>query len=248
MCDRLLTSPPGPRILIYHQVGEGSALQINVAFEDFRRQMTWLVENKEIVDLDTALRRWEEPGASQLVAITFDDGFRSLYTSAYPLMKDMAIPFTLYVTTSIIGLEDWGGRGASLDWDQLKEMMDSGLMSLGAHTHSHPDLRRITVREIKREIQMNDEIVATRLAVIPAHFAYPWGYWSESADALVRDRYGSAVLGSPRAMRRSSFDPHAVHRLPIQLSDGVRWFRARLEGGLLVEEEIRRSLRGYRGP
>ena len=248
LADRLLTAPEGPRVLTYHQVGQGSGRQIDVDLDDFRRQMHWIAENKIVIDLETALRRWETPLASRFTAITFDDGFRSLYDSAFPLLREMSIPFTVYITTSIIGRSDWEGRGMPLGWPQIEEMAESGLMTVAAHTDTHPDLRSIDPVDITREIEMSDEILRTRLGVVADHFAYPWGYWSEQADDLVRTRYSSAALGSHRILSPAGFDPHLMHRFPVQLSDGLRWFKARLEGGLLLEEETRRKLRGYVGP
>ncbi len=126
-------------------------------------------------------------------------------------------------------------------------MLQSGLLTIGSHTHTHADLRRLGREAILEEISEADDVIKRQLGIVPGHFAYPWGYWSEIADRIVRDRYESAALGAAsRAV--SGLDAHRLHRFPVQLSDGRRWFRMRLNGGLVAEEKVRRRLRGYQGP
>lgn len=241
--DTVLPSPLGPRILIYHQVGAGTGKQTDLALSDFKWQVDWLVENREIVDLETAIRRWHEPGSERLVLVTFDDGYRDTFETAFPILSRRGIPFTLYVSTEMVGSSD----GVSLTWDQIGTMLESGLLTIGSHTHTHADLRRLGREAILEEMGEADDVIQRHLGLEPAHFAYPWGYWSETADPIVRERYESAALGAAsRAV--ASLDPHLLHRFPVQLSDGKRWFRTRLNGGLVVEEKVRRRLRGYRGP
>lgn len=246
--DRFHKPRPGPRVLIYHQVGTGLGAQMGVTVDDFEWQLQWLAKNRSVVSLDEAIDRWDDPESSDLVALSFDDGFSDTFTTAFPRLVDHAFPFALFVASGIIGQPDWEGRGRPLDWDQIGQLHSSGLVTLGAHTHSHVDLRRSSVAHAAREIALSDQEMLKQVGVRPRHFAYPWGYWSADVDPLVRDRYESAFVGSPHLRAGSGFDPHIVHRVPIQLSDGRRWFPARLHGGLLAEETVRRRLRGYSGP
>lgn len=243
--DLLLPAPKGPRVLIYHKVGTSTGEQMEVSREDFVWQLNWLVGNREIVDLETAVRRWTEPGADQMVVLTFDDGYEDTYTTAFPLMRERGIPFTLYVATDMIGRGSEVGA-QPLSWQQIGEMLDAGLLTLGAHTHTHRDLRAVEYEDVLRELEISNDIIEQRTGVTPRHFAYPWGYWAEQAHRAVAETYETAVLGAP--LWRSDFDAHQIFRFPIQLSDGARWLRARLSGGLLMEEWLRRRLRGYRGP
>lgn len=241
-CDRFLKSPPGPRILIYHQVGAGLGRQMEVKVSDFEWQLDWLVKNREVVTLDEALLRWFEPFAEQLAVLTFDDGYRDTITTAFPLLAERGLPFTLYLATEMIE----SSEKEALNWDEIEEMLSSGFLTVGSHTHSHRDLRFMSVNQIVDELSTADALVQQRLGFSPTHFAYPWGYWSSTAHDVVANRYLSATLGSSAG--REGATPHQIHRFPVQLSDGKRWFRPRLRGGLIAEEWIRRRIRGYRGP
>lgn len=244
--DRILRPPRGPRLLIYHQVGAGHGKQIDVTLDNFRWQVEWLLNNRVVVDLDTAIKRLNEPTSDRFVALTFDDGYLDTFTTAFPVLKAHGLPFTIYIATSFIG--DDSSCHDRLTWGQLSEMLASGLVTVGAHTDSHADLRTLEEDQVADEIRTSNELIESRLGVRPRHFAYPWGYWGSTADEIVRREYTSAALGSARVRTSSALDLHQLHRFPIQLSDGRRWFVKRLVGGLLVEEELRRRIRNYRGP
>lgn len=245
--DLVLPSLRGPRVVIYHQVGDFAGREMEVSPAAFQRQLDWMQQRGEIVDLDTALSRWREPGAERLFVLTFDDGYRDLYTTAFPLLRTRQLPFLLYLTTRPVETGEPLRPGTEpLRWDDIREMLDSGLMTLGAHTHTHPDLRSIDAPHLQQEIEASHELIEARMSVSPQHFAYPWGYWSQTADPLLRACYRTAALGAPQGEIR--FDGHLLHRFPTQRSDGVYFFRRRMLGGLRAEEIVRRRLRGYHGP
>jgi peptidoglycan/xylan/chitin deacetylase (PgdA/CDA1 family) len=236
----------GPRILIYHQIGGGSGLEMEVAADEFVRQVDWIANRYPIVDLCTALARPDTPS----VVLTFDDGYRSVFDVAYPILRARGVPFTLYLTTGPIESSTPMRTHAGaepLRWEMVRKMLASGLATVGAHTHTHPDLRSLTKEEVEREISQSDELLEGRLGLRPEHFAYPWGYWSDEADVVIRSRYKTAALGSPLP-RRTLNDPHLLFRLPVQNSDTRPWFERRVKSGLLFEEAVRRRIHGFVGP
>jgi peptidoglycan/xylan/chitin deacetylase (PgdA/CDA1 family) len=248
--DLLQRKPPGPRILIYHQIGAGLGRQMEVTRDDFVRQLDWMQDYGEIVDLDTALDRRGQPGSDRLIALTFDDGYRDTYDRAFPLLKERNLPFTLYLATESIETGTPltpGGRADPLTWDQISEMHESGLATIGAHTHTHVDMRELTMPRIDEELGVSNSLIEQRLGVEPASFAYPWGYWAEDADETVRSLYDSAVLGAgaPVTADRSC---HLINRVPVQLSDGVFYFTKKALRGFWLEDRVRRRLRSYVGP
>ncbi len=232
----------GPRILIYHQVGVDLGREMEVPTATFERQLDWLLATGEIVSLETALEQRAEPAARRLAVLTFDDGFADVYENAFPILQSRGMPFTLYLTTRPIeSRQPLDGRypqAGPLTWDQINIMTDSGLATLGAHTHTHPDLRQLDAESIAAELDESNELIERRTGVRPQHFTYPWGWWAEAADPLVRDRYLTSTVGG-RHRRAATEDTHRVPRLPVQLSDGFAFFRRRVTGGLRAEEAVR---------
>lgn len=241
--DGLFATPLGPRVLIYHSVGRSGRGQLEVGLTDFVWQLDWLEANSEIVAFDHAISSWTARGSERLTVLTFDDGFRDTYEYAFPILSERGLPFVLYLSTSLMGNDEY------LRWDHVQEMAASGLATIGAHTHTHRDLRT-SREEVLDELVQSDLLIKSHIGSSPRHFAYPWGYWSAEAESIVKTRYESAALGAPPARLRSAatFDPYRIHRHPVQGSDGIRWFEPRMRGGLVLEERTRRLIRGYRGP
>lgn len=245
--DRVIPPVRGPRVLIYHQVGSGLGRQMEVETDDFVRQLDWLLEHREVVALETAIERWDEPGSENLVVLTFDDGYLDTWTTAFPLLAERRLPFTFYLTTRPIETGEPLDLAEPIGWDQVGAMLESGLMTVGAHTHTHPDLRSLDDSAIEREVVTSNELIHRRLGVTPEHFTYPWGHWSQDAESVLADHYRSVTIGAPRITRIPA-NHLRLPRVPIQLADGFRFFPARLAGGLRAEECVRRRIRGYTGP
>jgi peptidoglycan/xylan/chitin deacetylase (PgdA/CDA1 family) len=223
---------------------------MEVTQEDFVRHLDWMQENGEIVTLGTALARRGEPDSHMLFVLTFDDGYRDVYEKGFPLMRDRGLPFSLYLATQSIETAEAltpGGRAEPLTWDQIGEMHSTGLVTIGAHTHRHIDLRDVEAAGIEEELEQSNALIEDRLGIVPVSFAYPWGYWSNAADGLVRARYRSAVLGGGAAVTGET-DEYRINRVPIQSSDGVWFFQRKMQGGMVYEERARRRIRGYDGP
>ena len=91
-------------ILCYHGIGEsGNPLGVAPTRELFEKQMRFLRENYRVVPLDEACREMRgsersEPG----VVITFDDGYRSAYTVAFPILQKYGLPATIYLTVESV--------------------------------------------------------------------------------------------------------------------------------------------------
>ncbi len=240
----------GPRLLVYHQIEAGLGREMEVPVDIFTRQLDWLEANFEIVDLETALSRRAEPDSHRLVVLTFDDGYDDMYRLAFPPLRDAGIPFTLYLTTHPTESGEPlypGGRAQPVTWSQVAEMAGSGLMTLGAHTHRHPDLTLIGSNEIARELEESNRLIEERLGARPIHFCYPYGWWSAAAHPHVERLYRTATLGSGPGISART-DLRKLNRVPVQLSDGMVFFKRKLRMGLQLEDRLRRRFKGYTGP
>ncbi len=242
---------PGPRILIYHQIGAGNGKQMDLATDHFRRHIDILTGSDfAVVSLDEAIAARSEPESDRYVVLTFDDGYDDMYRNAYPLLEDRQLPFTVYLTSNPIEARSplsEGGRSTPITWDDVNTMQESGLVTVGAHTHTHPDFRTLDSAQAEEEIGISNDLIARRTGIRPEHFAYPWGYWSSACDRAVRDTYSSATLGGGKPVDASS-DPLLINRIPVQLDDGVTFFSRKLHKGQRTEEYVRRRLAKYDGP
>jgi len=248
--DPVMGRRPGPRLLIYHQVGAGSGLEMDVSPQAFQSQLDWLESHGQIVDLQTAIARSGEPDSSDLYVLTFDDGHAGVFEHGYPVLRERGMPFTLYLTTEPIekdGCLHGDHRMRLLSWSQIEEMMSSGLITIGAHSHRHLDMRLHEEATIGDDLATCDLILEKRLGVRPRHFAYPWGHWGEIADRLVREHYETAVLGSGKGITAGE-DIHKLHRVPVMASDIGILFKRKMWGGFRLESGVRTLRDTISGP
>lgn len=228
---------PGVTILGYHRVGGNSADQFDLPAELFEWQMHYL-RRRLVVGLDEveALARRGQSYPYDVIAVTFDDGYEDVYRHAFPILQRYQVPATLYLTTSYLETGSFPQSKRSLQarqtpplaWAQVKEMVASGLITVGAHTHTHPDMGRLPEPEIEREITESNRLIARRLDFVPVHFSYPWGRASDLTRKVIARVYRTAVIGGSRKNPYGRIDLHSLYRMPIKRSDSRLLFRLKL--------------------
>jgi len=186
----------GTPILMYHAIGiprEPAGPYVMPAHR-FATQMTWL---KRLGYLPITLEQFLDcqrdrrlaPAGS--VVITFDDGYADNYTHAYPVLQQQRIPATIFLVSGYIGLANiWdeqqqlAGRPL-MSWSQVQELMEQGV-HFGAHTCTHPVLTTISSRLAEEEITLSRKQLESNLGVSVDLFAYPYGEYDSSVEALVK--------------------------------------------------------------
>lgn len=93
--------------------------------------------------------------------------------------------------------------GLALTWDELAEMLSSGLLTVGSHTQSHPMLTKIPTEEVRQELLESKNLIEQHLSTSVNHFSYPHSaYNMEIANELRLIGYKSATLGYGGSIRR----------------------------------------------
>jgi peptidoglycan/xylan/chitin deacetylase (PgdA/CDA1 family) len=159
-----------------------------------------------------------------------------------PLLVQYRVPALLYLTTGWVD----GNGGHAVTWPQLREAVDTGLVTVGAHTHTHGSLARATEQEALGELKRSKELVEDQLGLPCRHFAYPFAVGSAAADRVARRLFDTAALHAWRTNRRGRIDRHRLGRTPVLRSDGSFFFRMKSKGLLNREDLAYRLLR--RGP
>ena len=225
----------GATILIYHRVGGGSQDELDLEPAEFAAQLDAL-NGAAVVSLDEAARRLETGDRSPCVVLTFDDGFADVYRNAWPLLRERRLPFTLFLAARYVGGRmRWEGStaktdGAALTWDQIAELVRSGLCTIGNHTYSHVPPQQLNCAELDA---CSDEI-ERRIGSRPTHFAYPWGIPVAQLEDELRQRFRTASTGMV-GRNLPGNDPMRLHRVPVRRTDPLEFFQAKLTGRLLPE-------------
>lgn len=188
-------APPTPRdvtvipILMYHYVrtvtdpADAIGSNLSVTPERFAAQMQYLADHgyttltlREV----HAILAGQLPLPERPIALTFDDGYRDFYTAAWPVLRQQGFKATSYVITDLLG-ED-----AYLTWDMLRELDASGLIEVGAHSRTHPDLRALGADRRWGEIAGSKATLEQGLGRPITAFCYPAGKYDAAVIAAVR--------------------------------------------------------------
>jgi peptidoglycan/xylan/chitin deacetylase (PgdA/CDA1 family) len=206
-------------VLCYHRFSEGgSNNQMVMPRASFRRQMEYLRDNGYNV---ISLAQLEEfmngsaPIPPRSVVITVDDGFRSAYDIAFPILKEFGFPATFFIYT------DFVGPRLALDWDAITELEASGIVDIQSHSKTHTSFAPTPEEDndsagyqtrLRSEVDTPRQILERRLGAPVRYLAYPYGDTSESALdilgaggfslALTVERGGNPSFGNRYVLRR----------------------------------------------
>lgn len=166
-------------VIYYHDVvnhkGFGSQ-QTNV--DIFKAQMQYLHDNEYVTYTFDELENPENlKFHKKHVLIAFDDGWASNYVEIFEFMKSLKIKYNVYLTVGMIGVDV-----NYLNWQQVREMHNSGYVGFGAHTYTHQSMKEISVIDANLEIVESDKKFKNELGYEPHDFCYPFGHFSEESN------------------------------------------------------------------
>lgn len=246
--------PRGLVVLIYHRVGARTPISVDLPRPLFADQLAALTAEWAPVTLDQAaelLARPAAPPGAPPVCVTFDDGTADFVEEALPELVEHGVPAALYVATNYVETgQPFPNDGRPASWAGLRDALSTGLVTIGSHTHTHRLLDRVDGPEAADELDRSIGLIEDRLGVACSHFAYPKALpGSPSAEQEVRRRFKTAAIGRTRPNPYGRTDPHRIRRSPVQVTDGLRWFRHKAAGGMALEDDLRtlRNRRRYAG-
>jgi peptidoglycan/xylan/chitin deacetylase (PgdA/CDA1 family) len=236
-------------VVMYHGVIERSLPVFNwcqLHREEFEQQIAFLSEEYSIIPLGELIERLAKrmPLPERTACITFDDGFKSVYETALPVLLKYKTPATVFLVTGLIGgtLPPWpelvyaalvqsdrtalvfeseefpltterekavaidkvlfrlksissdqkdsmlgefiaqlapngvmpSDELAMLSWDEVENMINTGFMTFGSHTHNHPILSRCNEKEQAEELRKSRDVLLEHVGTADL-FAYPNG-------------------------------------------------------------------------
>ncbi|MDD5618273.1 MAG: polysaccharide deacetylase family protein [Candidatus Omnitrophica bacterium] len=216
-------------VLMYHYVIEDKALAKKdkrvITTTTFEKQMRFLKTNKyNVITLEEFARLLKEKKeiSRNTVVITFDDGHLDNYQNAYPILKKYNLPATMFVIVDRLSQPNFMTR------KQIKEMSDSGLVTIGSHTLTEAYLPKVEEKDrLKREIFDSKKKLEAILDKPVNCFSYPIGGFNKEIRQMAIDAgYGVAVSTSP-GFRYPNDDPFVIKRIKISESSNnsfIFWF------------------------
>ncbi len=205
-------------ILMYHRFGEDNFPSTNIRLDQFEAHIAELSSGPYTVlpvpEIVSAIREGREL-PDRTVGITVDDGYLSVFTEAFPRLRDAGFPFTVFVSTDPIDRKFAG----FMNWDQVREMHDAGV-TIGAHTATHLHMPANTMERNREDMSRSNARFREELGSVPPLFAYPFGEASNEIKALVRELGHVAAFGQHSAPVQSASDPYYMPRFALNEAFG----------------------------
>lgn len=224
-------------VLMYHHVVHNwqECNEMTVTESRLEQDLLWLAEN----GYQTVLPRELAAGAplpEKPVLLTFDDGYRSNYDLAYPLLQKYRAKAAIAVMAY---MQDNPG-GNFLTWDMCREMTVSGLVEIGSHGYVIHNLdgrmgnfvpgqangvqRRTGESDndfycrVLADLRCSFDRIAQETGVPPTYFAYPFGKTDPDADAFLEALFPvTAVTGPGKHAANLSKGLHQLPRFTVTM-------------------------------
>ena len=225
--------------LCYHRFEDRpkDSLAINPA--EFEKQMQALKDNGfSVIPMADFLawRRGEKSIPDKCCIVSIDDGYRSGYEVAWPILKKHGYPFTMFIYTNYMkGQPNAGGQ--SMSWEELMEMRDAGV-DIQSHSVSHSDLKAKNGKWQKlqptyeawlvHEMTASKKMLEQNLGISVKAFAYPYGNHNEEVRRIAMESgyevaftvYGQRLTHSSAPDQLGRYAIESTH--PKVFEDAIR--------------------------
>jgi peptidoglycan/xylan/chitin deacetylase (PgdA/CDA1 family) len=174
---------------------------------------------------------------ARFVVLTFDDGYRDFFTHAFPILKRYGFTATVFLPTIFIDDAVSGLRGKDhLAWSQVRKLQAEGI-TFGSHTVNHPQLLGLGMDQVEYEIKKSKEIIENRTGKVVDSFCYPYKFPEQEYKfigflrTLLQSAGYRACATTGIGCAEGSADAFFLPRLPMNSSDDIGFFKAKIEGG-----------------
>ena len=221
-------------IIMYHEVKPDKSGKDAIQPWELESDLRWLAENgyTTVVMADViAYVRDGTPLPEKPIVLSFDDGYYNNYVYVLPLLRQYAarIVFSL-LGRNTDDFTEWPSESidyAHVTWDQLNEMLDTGLVEVQNHSydlHAYTSERHGCMQNrgesdaaytelLRADLQRLQDELAERTGRTPDTFAYPYGKYSDRTDQVLRGMGFQATLSCDWGINRLTHDPACLYRL-----------------------------------
>ena len=130
---------------MYHRFEENKYPSTNIRMNDFIEHLEMIKKNNiKFINPINFEKELNNNKKQRKLLLTIDDGYRSFYDNAWPVLKKSKIPFILFVSTREVG------KIGYMDWDEIREIEKYDFVEIGNHSHTHDYLIDFAEKKNKR--------------------------------------------------------------------------------------------------
>ena len=195
---------------MYHRFNENKYPSTNIKKEIFIEHLKE-INNAEIefLTFDIFQKIIKKKIDKNYLLLTIDDAFESFYLNAWPILKNQKIPFILFVSTREIG------KYGYMNWEQIREVESSNLVTIGNHSHTHEYLADWNNNKIKSDLETSIKIFKSEIGYSPKLFSYPFGEYSNDFKKIVSDLNFEFAFGQHSGVIDPTKDFLELPRFPV---------------------------------
>jgi len=218
-----LTAQSDLVVLQYHHVSDQTPPSTSTTVELFRSHLSRIRElGLDVAPLESATRSAlsGELSDQEQVAITFDDAYASVWTTAAPILEEYGYPYTIFVNTDAVG-----SRGY-MTWEQLEQASEREGVTIANHSHDHGHLARrpdepkgAWLQRITASLDQAQSILDEKLGATAPLFAYPYGEYDSALEEMI-DQRGWLAYGQQSGAIGQSSDTSRLPRYPLTTAHG----------------------------
>jgi len=242
-------------VLNYHALSEHWPAPLSVTPSKFEAQLRLLIERGyRGATIHAAIHA---PPAPKTLAITFDDGYRSVLELALPILSRLGLPATVFVPTDFPGTQElmtWPGIDGWLNgpyrselmpmsWQELGVLVAAG-WEVGSHTRSHPRLTALDDAALAAELIESRHRCEQQLGIACRSLAYPYGDHDDRVVEAARMAGYEVACTVPDSLR--ALDPLRWPRIGIYHDEGAVTFRAKVSPTIRRARQTRAAERAMR--
>lgn len=184
-----------------------------------------------VADYYESVQRGKELPQNPII-VTFDDGYLSNYEIAFPILKRLNIPATIFVVTSTVGATVESGKVSNphFTWEQAREMQNSGIIDIHSHSHTHKNMTQLSPAQLQEELRLSRYLIERNLNKNCFVFSYPFGGYNQTTSSLAR-------FAGYRMQILVNYAESGEDYLANNVKSGIEHFtRLTISGDMSVEE------------
>ena len=207
--NKYYANDKGVLSIMYHRFSESKYPSTNIDVKIFKKQIE-LIKKKKInfISPNDFSLNFNKSKSEKNILLTIDDGFTSFYENAWPYLKEMKIPFILFISTEAVG------KYGYMDWSQIKEIEKEDFAFIGNHSHSHEYLIDYSFNKFKKDIDRSINTFEKKIGYNPIFFSYPFGEFSLEQEKYISGKF-EVAFGQHSGVIDLNKNKYQLPRFPI---------------------------------
>ena len=209
---------------MYHEVNDQLSNSLYLSVEDFISHLDYFEEaGITPISMQQLYDHWvnEAPIPEKPIVLTFDDGYESMYTTVYPLLKERGWSGTFFCITAARWSENF------LTSEMIFEMAANG-MEIGSHTKSHSELDTLTGDDLWHELADSRDALSTLTEKDVNILCYPSGRYNAETRSTAEEVGYICAVTTNSGIAAESQGLYTLKRIRISAGCNAVWLKETL--------------------